>query len=632
MKKNIFYALLVVWFLVFPIELWAKTHTIAEIQGEKGVSPLEGKQVSVQGIVTARVRNGFYIQTPDTQVDSSSKTSEGLLVFTQQEPPAEATIGNLVEVSGLVVEFRPKSEPVTLPITELKFDKRQDTIKVISKENALPKPFVLTATDLDPKGAIDQLERYEGMRLKISSLTVCAPTGGRNDEKTITSVSDGVFSGVLTGAPRPFREPGLELFEAVANKFPETIPRFDGNPEILRVDSDAQLGAQTIDVTSNATIKNLVGVLDYAYRTYTLLPDASGTPVISGNILATAVPTPTDKEFTVASFNVERFFDDIDAPEIKEPITTREAFQNRLKKASLAIRDYLKTPDILALVEVENLPTLQKIADKINADLTAAGKTNIKYEAFLLEGNDIGGIDSGFLVNTNRVKVIEVTQLGKDEMFKNPSFDKGNVPVFDRPSLVLRAEVKNGDKTFPVTAIANHLKSLRGITDEKEGEGVRLKRKLQAEFMARFLQSRQTANPNERLVLAGDFNAFQFTDGLVDVIGAIKGKPAVKDLVLLPTEDLITNDLTNLVDMISREQRYSYSFAGNAQVLDHVIVNQPLLKHAARFGYARINADFPEIYRNDPNRVERLSDHDAAVAYFSFEEVPQNTSSQNTKR
>jgi predicted extracellular nuclease len=217
-------------------------------------------------------------------------------------------------------------------------------------------------------------------------------------------------------------------------------------------------------------------------------------------------------------------------------------------------------------------------------------------------------------------------------MFKNPSFDKGNVPVFDRPSLVLRAEVKNGDKTFPVTAIANHLKSLRGITNEKEGEGVRLKRKLQAEFMARFLQSRQTANPNERLVLAGDFNAFQFTDGLVDVIGAIKGKPAVKELVLLPTEDLITNDLTNLVDMISREQRYSYSFAGNAQVLDHVIVNQPLLKHAARFGYARINADFPEIYRNDPNRVERLSDHDAAVAYFSFEEVPQNTSSQNTKR
>jgi hypothetical protein len=632
MKKNIFYALLVICFLVFPIELWAKTYTIAEIQGEKGVSPLEGKQVSVQGIVTARVRNGFYIQTPDTQVDSSSKTSEGLLVFTQQEPPAEATIGNLVEVSGLVVEFRPKSEPVTLPITELKFDKRQDTIKVISKENALPKPFVLTATDLDPKGAIDQLERYEGMRLKISSLTVCAPTGGRNDEKTITSVSDGVFSGVLTGTPRPFREPGLELFEAVANKFPETIPRFDGNPEILRVDSDAQLGAQTIDVTSNATIKNLVGVLDYAYRTYTLLPDASGTPVISGNILATAVPTPTDKEFTVASFNVERFFDDIDAPEIKEPITTREAFQNRLKKASLAIRDYLKTPDILALVEVENLPTLQKIADKINADLTAAGKTNIKYEAFLLEGNDIGGIDSGFLVNTNRVKVIEVTQLGKDEMFKNPSFDKGNVPVFDRPSLVLRAEVKNGDKTFPVTAIANHLKSLRGITNEKEGEGVRLKRKLQAEFMARFLQSRQTANPNERLVLAGDFNAFQFTDGLVDVIGAIKGKPAVKELVLLPTEDLITNDLTNLVDMISREQRYSYSFAGNAQVLDHVIVNQPLLKHAARFGYARINADFPEIYRNDPNRVERLSDHDAAVAYFSFEEVPQNTSSQNTKR
>jgi hypothetical protein len=43
-------------------------------------------------------------------------------------------------------------------------------------------------------------------------------------------------------------------------------------------------------------------------------------------------------------------------------------------------------------------------------------------------------------------------------------------------------------------------------------------------------------------------------------------------------------------------------------------------KHLVGFGYARLNADFPEIYRNDLNRVERYSDHDAAVAYFQFEE------------
>lgn len=34
--------------------------------------------------------------------------------------------------------------------------------------------------------------------------------------------------------------------------------------------------------------------------------------------------------------------------------------------------------------------------------------------------------------------------------------------------------------------------------------------------------------------------------------------------------------------------------------------------------YARSNADFPESFRNDANRPERLSDHDMPVAYFTF--------------
>jgi len=31
-----------------------------------------------------------------------------------------------------------------------------------------------------------------------------------------------------------------------------------------------------------------------------------------------------------------------------------------------------------------------------------------------------------------------------------------------------------------------------------------------------------------------------------------------------------------------------------------------------------MDTDFPEVYRNDPNRPERLSDHDPLVAYFSL--------------
>jgi hypothetical protein len=618
MKTSVLFSLAL--FLSLSIAAFAKPRPISEIQGEKQISPLEGKDVEVQGIVTARVRNGFYIQTPDGQGDKSSKTSEALLIFTGKEPSSDATIGNLVEVSGTVVEYRPKSEPITLPITQISIPRSADGIKVISKNNELPKPVVLTAIDVDARGQLDGLERFEGMRVKITSLTVTAPTGGRTDEKTAVSQSDGTFSGVLTGTPRPYREPGIEPFESIAMKTPKTIQVFDGNPELLRVDSDAQLGASAIEVTAGATIKNLVGVLDYQYRSWTLFPDATALPIVSGNIQAKAVAAPNAGEFTVASANLERFFDDTDEPATDEPILTKEAFQNRMKKTSIFIRDYLKTPDVLAVVEMENLSTLKRLAEKINSD---ANNPKVKYEAFIEEGNDIGGIDSGFLVNTARVSIVKTEQFYKTDEYKRPS-DGKKVPIFDRPPFVVQGAFKEAGKTLTFTVVVNHLKSLRGYFDA-DGD-TRAKKKVQADMLAQWIQARQTANPNEPLILVGDFNAFQFNDGVVDVIGTLIGKPAPKEQVLLASEDVVNPDLTDLVNLIPREQRYSYVFAGNAQVLDHFLVNEAGKKHAARFGFSRVNADFPESYRNDANRPERISDHDAAIGYFSIGEVPQTAS------
>jgi predicted extracellular nuclease len=281
----------------------------------------------------------------------------------------------------------------------------------------------------------------------------------------------------------------------------------------------------------------------------------------------------------------------------------------------------LQTPDIIGIVEMENLAVLKRLAERINRDAETSGKPNPKYEVYLAEGNDIGGIDSGFLVKSSRVQVLETKQFGKEEKFKNP-VSKEDVSLNDRPPLLLRAAVKDEKTSKPLelTVVVSHLKSLRGYNDEKDAPFVRMKKKLQAEFLARFVAERLKANPNERFALVGDFNAFQFNDGVMDVIGTIKGTPSAKETVLLASEDLLESDLTNLVDLIKTEQRYSYSFDGNAQILDHFLVSDALKKHLAGFGYARLNADFPETYRNDDTRVERFSDHDAAIAYFTFDE------------
>src|SRR5439155_8739577 len=79
--------------------------------------------------------------------------------------------------------------------------------------------------------------------------------------------------------------------------------------------------------------------------------------------------------------------------------------------------------------------------------------------------------------------------------------------------------------TFPITVIVNHLRSLSGLDDHVYGNRVRTKRRAQAEYLANLIQSRQTADPSERIVSVGDYNAFQFNDGYGDSIGTINGTP-----------------------------------------------------------------------------------------------------------
>lgn len=605
-----------------------KEYSIATIQGDKNMSTHEREIVRVTGIVTARTRTGFFMQTPDDKADKDPNTSEGIFIYTKDEPAGEAAIGNLVSASGSVTEFRPRAEPASLPITEISMQKGRDVIQVLSKANELPKPIVLTVEDF--KGnTIDQLEKYEGMRVTVPELTVTAPTGGRVDNKNNVSESNGTFYGVVKGLARTFREPGYELYDFVfltdkeKDEFRKKYPKmklFDSNPERLRIESTGQLGSQAIDIPALTELKNVIGVMHYGYRCYSILTDAASRPSVTSYPKQINLPPAGERQFAVAGMNLENFFDDQDDPNIKEDIVTTEAFNKRLKKISMAIRGVMQMPDVIGTIEVENLAALKRLAEKVNADAEASGKPNPKYEAYLEEGNDGRGIDSGFLVKSSRIKVIEVKQFGKTEKFKNPNTGEDNF-LNDRPPLMLRAAM-NDPKTgqpFAFTVVINHLKSFLGYDDPKQQDNVRMKKRLQAEFLAKFVQERQKADPKEKIILLGDFNAYQFNDGIVDVIGTIKGKPASKDEVMNPSEDLVDPDMTDLVDLINAEQRYSYRYDGNGQVLDHVLISNSLQNFVLGFGYARVNADFPESYRSDDNRAERYSDHDVAVAYFNID-------------
>ena len=600
------------------------------IQGSGAVSPYAiNTIVATEGIVTARTSNGFFMQTPDAEADLDATTSEGVFVFTSTAPPASAAVGNRVRVNATLDEYNPGGQ---LPLTELK----NATVVQLSAGNPLPAAIELVDADANATSTLDRLERYEGMRVSIASLKVVAPVDGNINEASATSSSNGIFYGVLPTVARPLREPGIDVLDPIVPPAGVVPPVFDHNPELIRVRSTGQTGAPNIAVDVGDAVNGLVGVLDYGFAAYTVTPDPTPAATVVLGSQATAVPVAASDEITIGGFNLLHFFDDIADGNGATKLTT-VAYQQRLKKTANAICAFTRNPDILGVVEVEHIKALGELATSINTlqgNVLFPGSCagNPAYQAYLIEGNDVGGIDVGFLLKTAevapgkpRVEVVSIDQIGKDALFTNA--DNSTELLNDRPPFVLVARINNANgASQTVTVIANHLRSLIDVSSTAVGTKgwptvgarVRAKRGEQARFLAQLIQDRQSANPDEKIVLLGDFNAFEFNDGLVDSMGIVTGREAGPTEVIRYIDSPITTPLTNTATLAPATERYSFSFDGNAQSLDHMVVNQAVLDDFAgvRAEHARINADFGIDNYGDFTVPVRVSDHDPVVLFL----------------
>jgi predicted extracellular nuclease len=613
--------------------------TIPQIQGSGLLSSYAGQNVVTEGVVTAqRFNNGFFIQA--TPGDGDPATSDGIFVFTSTAPPAAAAVGNLVRVTGKVEEYTPSSNPNQLSITEI----TGPTIELLATGQALPAPVELTAADLGVLTTPSTLEPLEGMRVSVANAVVTGPSGGSIDEANATATGNGVFYVQLPGVDRAFREPGIDVLDVTPIPPGKTPPVFDNNNQRLMVRSWGQVGSTAINVDDGASVDGLVGVLDYNSATWALLPDAGTPPTVGGGMAPLPVSDAPFNTATISSFNLQRFFDDA-ADGNGAPTLTTTAMNTRIAKATLAICDYLKAPDILGTVEVENLRILGLLADSLNSNCASQPQ----YVPYLVQGNDVGGINVGFLVNTKavganpRVEVLSVTQYGKDTTITNPN--SSTSILNDRPPLVLDAVIHadNGG-AWPVTVVVNHLRSLNGINSTApgsngyatEGDRVRVKRAEQALYLANLVEQLRSGNPAQHLVLVGDFNAFEFNDGYADVMGIVEGSEAAEDQVLEYRASPITAPLTNGNSLIGNpDERYSYSFSGNLQTLDHAVLSQSVLdgSHGVAVEHARISADFAVDNYGDGSIPVRLSDHDpvrVTVAVPAFESADLAVSASTT--
>jgi hypothetical protein len=626
---------------------------IHDIQGVKSttaatISPYAGQRVQTTGIVTTVLSNGFFIQSQSP--DSNPLTPEGVDVFTSSAPPATVAVGNLVTVTGTVATF-PAVTASHTPATEIS---GSPTITLVSTGNPLPTPITLTAAMLTPTGGLYQLTPYEGMRVTIASMTAVSGTNGSitaANEPTETATSTGYFYAVITGTARPFREPGIDIRDVPIPGEPANIAQFDDNPERILVDSTIA-GGTSLEISTGAVLPNVTGVLDFTFSNDSfydpsrliLDPTYDRTQVTAG-MTVQPVPKPASTEFTVASFNIERFYNTSSSDDLyyvpagvngfngssSTPIlsngqtftseavdVTQAAYTRRLQKVSLAIRNVLNTPDIVTLEEVENQSVANDIAAQINTD---AGIPNL-YTAYSTDNSafysqDGTGISVGFLIKNSTVDKLGVTQFGQNESF-TPTGSSSPITLNDRPWLVLNAGIKRGTaKDYPVTVIVNHMKALTGV-NSTTSTSTRQKKELQAEDAAKYIQTLQAAG--QHVISGGDFNAFEFSDGYTDTLATYTNTnllPAAQ-VVQPGVSGLVTPSLTDLALLLPANQRWSYSEDGTAQILDHMVVTQDLVTAGAHMTYAHLDADFPVTAYNDATTPARTSDHDAAVGYFTL--------------
>ncbi len=525
---------------------------IWEIQGDAALSPYANTQASTnENVVTAVGSDRFFIQCPTDRSDNNPLTSDGMMVYTGNNTP-QVSVGDLVNISGFVIEYQGLTE-----FTDQSLDYQVVGTGTLPESNLLNNNFPSTIPQ-----TIAELEQVEGMLVHFENGVTNAPTS--NNGRTYVTLN----------GERVFREEGI-AFPGLMG-----LPIWDANPELFQVDI-RRLMNESPDWYSGTTI-SAEGVMSFSDLSYVFYPT---TYTEEPNILEQAVRPKEDNEVSIGCINV--FV--LDADDF--------VYNTRINKLAKYIVEAMQAPDIIAFQEVERIQVLEDLIEKIEALFPQQNN----YRPFLIGGTASDfSIQTGYLVN-DKVTDVTITQLGAGEQISTGG------TLHNRPPLLLEANFASIPPT-PISVLNLHLRSLNGITGGSQ-DYVRLKRHEAAISVANMIQERQDDN----LIVVGDYNAFNFSDGFVDVFGQISGLSSAG--AEYPVQDIVDPPLIYHNELLPEEEQYSYVFRGNAQTLDHCLSTSLTGISVTGMEYVRGNADHPEGLFNNESAYG-VSDHDGYVLYL----------------
>jgi hypothetical protein len=611
---------------------------IAAIQGAGHLSPLAGRRVAeVAGVVTAVVAplathgeaprgGGFWMEDPTG--DGDPATSEGLWVSEPDGPGVYAVAaGDAVRVSGRVAEVGRPGELTTTTLLAAPGE-----VRVVSRGNPLPGPRRIGGAaaggaggggDCPPRPVIDDdgltrfepaedgidfWESLEGMRVELVEPLVVGPTSRFGEIAVVAAAC----------APAEGRTARGGLLVAAD----------DFHPERLLVDDRLVAGPPQVAV-GDRFLAPLVGVVDYSFANFKLL-NPEPLPAVAPLAAAAADATPLagDDEhltvaglLTVATLNVENL-------SVRDPPAKLAALAEVVVAA-------LGAPAIVALQEVQDdsgraddgTVTAATTLDRLVAAIAAAGGPGYVWRQVDPEDNADGGAPGGnirvaFLLDPARARPVDRGAAGPRDGVAVVASPGGGPALSLSPGRVApersRLPRRRGRRRAGGARAVAQAAGDRGRG--RRSAALPGQRPLPLEGRRRpAVRLGAAATPGHRGAAGG---AGRGGGGLRRrAAGGGSRRRASSSSATSTTSPSARRSprstavgLVNLVDRLSPEDRYTYVYEGNSQVLDHVLASPALAAAEAGVDAVHLHADFP------PGR--RASDHDPVVARFRLPPAP----------
>lgn len=612
--------------LFFTAMLHAQTSvSIHDVMQSLPGGPYLGKSVSTSGIVVGVMSGSstggaaFYISEPSTGWDSLQATAEGMPIWASSVSACNSVSdGDVVTVVGTVANGTLLNAADT-PGTGI-----TPTSCTVGSTSTMTQSI-----DLANFGALTSFGdalKYTGMSATDTSFVAISPSGGSVSGSTM--VGNGQFWGVLSSGittnEHMFRKTGIAADEYTPSGAPSGVPTWTGNPQRILIDTTT-FGGTAVNITvgqtitcsnTNTTGKGAtagIGLIDYTLGYARLLIFKETTCSVSGTV-ATSVSAAADTtHFKVGTLDLSSL------------ASTDALYSTELAKATLAVTNVFGSPDIFALQDVDSQTTLQALGSAANT----ANSGSATYTASVL---GTGTLNNGFLINTTTFKNTNFVQVGANATYTTAS--GGSAALWDAPPLVATGEFVRTGKNYPVTIINVHMAVRDNIGDSSLGADVRTHRAAQAAAISALAQQYQSGGAN--VIVAGNFNAYEYNDGYVDVVGVVDGSPAASTAVTLYQATSTTAALHDFTTDVTANTRYNIIERGNAAALEHILASSTVTDSstasASLASYVNVvtqphfSTDYAATNANSSTTSAGLTSHDGFLVNFAIPPVPTTAS------